>query len=86
MFLLVLLWVLIGLCMGLLALPARMYPMLRYRGLVLPLTGVVIAVLAGFLGLWLLGKDVATALVCWVVIVGLLGVPRIFARIRFFSL
>ena len=82
MFFLILLWVLIGFCIGLLALPARMHPRLQYRWLILPLTGMATAVVAGLLGLWLLAKDVATALILWVPIVGLLGIPRLFTLRR----
>ncbi|HTK12104.1 MAG TPA: hypothetical protein VL485_33340 [Ktedonobacteraceae bacterium] len=85
MFFLILLWTLIGLCIGLLALPARLHPRLRYRGLILPLLGIVIAIPAGLLGLWLLGKDVATAMVLWLPIVGVLGLPRLFT-LKWFSL
>jgi hypothetical protein len=78
MFFLILLWTLVGLCIGLLALPARLHVLLRYRGLILPLLGIATAIPAGLLGLWLLGKDVATALVFWIPIIGVLGLPRLF--------
>lgn len=77
MLLLVLLWALIGLILGLLTLPARLHAAMRYRWLILPAMGIIIAIIAGFTGLLLLGKDVATPWVLWVTIVGLAGVPRL---------
>jgi hypothetical protein len=77
MLLLILLWALIGLILGLLTLSARLHATMRYGRLILPATGMAIAIIAGFVGLFLLGKDVATPWVLWITIVGLVGVPRL---------
>ena len=77
MFLLILLWALIGLCLGLLTLPARLHPPMCYGWLILPATGMTTAIIVGFTGLFLLGKDVTTPLVLWVTIVSLISIPRL---------
>lgn len=77
MLLLILLWALIGLILGLLTLLARLHVTMRYRWLIVPAMGIIIAIIAGFAGILLLGKEVATPWVLWVTIVGLVGVPRL---------
>ena len=77
MLLLLLLWLLIGLFLGLLTLLARLHPTLAYPWLILPLLGPLLTLLTGLLGIFLLGKDVTTPLTLWVTIPGLFFRPRL---------
>ena len=77
MFALLLLWLLIGLFLGLLALPANFHPTLKHGWLLLPLSGALASLRSGLLGLWLLGRDTATALCFCLTILALILIPHL---------
>jgi hypothetical protein len=73
-----LLWLLIGLFISSLAWVARCYPpsWQRFRWLRMLALGAVIALVAGWLGVPLIGQFFATALSLWVTIVGVVVLPH----------
>ena len=78
-----LLWLALGLGIGFLTCLARLIPpaWMARRWLTMPLLGALIAPIAGWLGIWLLGRYDATAVVLWVTILGTVCIPRLCARV-----
>ena len=83
MFLLILLWLLLGIVVGLLAMMARVdadsdtmnQPLWRKVWLVG--LGTLVAFAGGWLGLWLVGQPFAAAMALWIAIVCVIVVARI---------
>ena len=87
MLMLSLLWLLVGLLFGVLANPARLWPTSwensrwqRWLGLLG--IGMLATLAGGWLGTWLLGRAVATAVALWVGVLCVVGVPWIVKRVR----
>jgi uncharacterized membrane protein YeaQ/YmgE (transglycosylase-associated protein family) len=72
MVILSLFWVIVGILIGSLANAARLRSTRwgRYGWLGMPSVGVLAAVLGGWLGALLLGRDVATAMALWIAVLG----------------
>ena len=69
-FMLVIIWAMLGLLVGILALAARLTPvwLAKYGWLWLELVGVGAALLGGGLGYWLFGPACATPMAIWVAV------------------
>ncbi len=81
MLVLSLIWLVIGLLIGLLACGARLRPMLwgRRGWLVMLAIGMASALLGGWLGVWLFGPQFATMTALWIGVVGVY-LPWLLAR------
>ncbi len=79
MSILLLLWLVLGAVIGCLTCLANLAPSAwrRLCWLALPLLGIVIALVAGWLGTLLVGKYLATAIVLWVTITGTVCFSRL---------
>lgn len=84
MLLLSLIWVGIGVLVGALAWGARLRPVFRgKRGwLVMSGSGIVSALLGGWLGAWLFGSQFATVTALWVGVVGVGAILSSVARLN----
>ena len=78
-FFLVLVWVGLGLCVGLLGVAARLMPpgWRGYGWLALLALALGAALLGGWLGFWLLGRVFASACALWIAVVAIC-VPRFY--------
>ena len=81
MLLLSLIWLVIGLLPGGLACGARLRPVLwgKWGWLVMLGLGAMSALLGGWLGVWLFGRQFATVTALWVGVVGV-SLPWVFTR------
>jgi len=77
-------WVIIGILIGSLANAARLWPAVggRNRWLYMLGVGALAALLGGWLGVFLLERNVATAMALWVAVLGVILVSRLETRIR----
>ena len=73
-----LVWLLIGALIGLLADVAHLRPATwtRLNWLLMMSIGAIAALCGGWLGIWLLGKFFATAMVLWIAIAGVVVLPQ----------
>jgi uncharacterized membrane protein YeaQ/YmgE (transglycosylase-associated protein family) len=72
-------WLFLGMLIGLLAYAAKWRPTRqdRHSWLILSIVGALTALLAGWLGVLLLGKFFATPTALWVTVLAVLLLPRI---------
>jgi uncharacterized membrane protein YeaQ/YmgE (transglycosylase-associated protein family) len=86
MFLLLLLWLLLGILVGLLATAARYLPTswARHGWLYLTGLGALAAFGGGWLGVLLVGRTFATAMALWIAVVCVTLLPQGIERIRQF--
>lgn len=79
MLILFLLWVVLGLIIGALANAAKLRPVAWVRGgrLAMLGLGVLVALLGGWLGTWVLGALFATATALWIAVLGVALLPRL---------
>ena len=88
MLILSLIWLLIGLLIGALALAAKLRPAAWVRGGRLGMLGLgaLVALLGGWLGAWVFGMLFATATAIWIAVLGVALLPRLIvwghARLR----
>ncbi len=77
MLILSLLWLLVGILVGLLANAARLQPASwgRQRWLVIPGIGALSALIGGWLCVLLLGRYIATPMALWIAVFGVVLVP-----------
>jgi hypothetical protein len=82
MLILSLLWVALGLLIGALANAAKLRPAAWSRGGRLGMLGlgVLVALLGGWLGMWVLGALFATATALWIAVLGVALLPRLITR------
>ena len=81
MLILSLFWLLIGLLIGALANAAKLRPAAWVRGGRLGMLGLgmLVALLGGWLGTWILGSLFATATAIWIAVLGVALLPRLIA-------
>ena len=79
MLILSLFWLLLGLLIGALANAAKLRPAAWVRGGRLGMLGLgaLVALLGGWLGIWLLGSLFATATAIWIAVLGVALLPRL---------
>ncbi len=79
MLILSLLWLLIGLLIGALANAAKLRPAAWGRSgrLGMLVLGMLVALLGGWLGTWILGSLFATATAIWIAVLGVALLPRL---------
>ena len=79
MFILMLIWLLIGMLVGLLATTARLQPPSWTRFAWLYMTGIGAATAwgGGLLGTFLVGRYFATAMALWIAVMGVVLIPRV---------
>ena len=79
MLILSLLWLLLGLLIGALANAAKLRPAVWVRGGRMAMLGLgaLVALLGGWLGMWLLGPLFATASAIWIAVLGVALLPRL---------
>lgn len=79
MLILSLFWLLIGLLIGTLANAAKLRPAAWVRGgrLGMLVLGMLVALLGGWLGTWVLGSLFATATAIWIAVLGVALLPRL---------
>lgn len=80
-FIISLFWLLIGILVGGLANAARLRPA-AWRWFYLPGIGSIVALLAGWLGVLLVGRQLATVTALWVTVVGVTLVPWVYRFTR----
>ena len=85
MLILSLLWLLVGILVGLLANAARLQPASweRRRWLVVPGIGALSALIGGWLGTLLLGRYVATVMALWIAVLAVTLVPWLLRGCRY---
>jgi hypothetical protein len=88
MVLLSLIWLLLGVLIGLLAIAAKLWPTARktLRWIGLPGIGAITACAGGWLGLLMLGKFLASGMAIWIAVLCVMLIPLISSvRTSFFS-
>lgn len=79
MLLLSLIWLLLGLFIGLLAIAAKLWPVSwrTLRWISLPAIGAITSCAAGWLGVLIVGKFLATGMAIWIAVLCVILIPSI---------